>query len=107
MWADAHDAYIVVSFVNATLVLSIGESVEEVTDSGLKADTPTLCVSLLGDDAMVQVHTAGIRHVRADGRINEWKPPKGKPVVNAAANHRQVCALASSSGFESRPPPPP
>lgn len=38
---DPHDAYIVVSFVNATLVLSIGETVEEVTDSGLKADTPS------------------------------------------------------------------
>jgi len=29
-----HDSYIVVSFVNATLVLSIGETVEEITDSG-------------------------------------------------------------------------
>lgn len=52
---DPHDAYIVVSFVNATLVLSIGETVEEVTDSGLKTDTPTLFVGLLGDDAMMQV----------------------------------------------------
>ena len=68
---DPHDAYIVVSFVNATLVLSIGETVEEVTDSGLKDDTPTLCVALLGDDALVQVHPSGIRHVRADGRTTE------------------------------------
>ena len=51
---DEHDAYIVVSFVNATLVLSIGETVEEVTDSGLKPDTPTLHTSLLGEDAIVQ-----------------------------------------------------
>ena len=29
---DEFDAYIIVSFVNATLVLSIGETVEEVTD---------------------------------------------------------------------------
>ena len=53
--ADPYDAYIVVSFVNATLILSIGETVEEVTDSGLKADVPTLHVGLLGDDAIVQV----------------------------------------------------
>ena len=52
---DPHDAYIVVSFVNATLVLSIGETVEEVTESGLKADTPTLFCNLLGDDAICQV----------------------------------------------------
>lgn len=35
--ADEYDRYIVVSFVNATLVLSIGETVEEVTDSGFLA----------------------------------------------------------------------
>lgn len=43
------------SFVNATLVLSIGETVEEVTDSGFLGTTPTLSCSLLGEDALVQV----------------------------------------------------
>jgi hypothetical protein len=43
-----------VSFVNATLVLSIGETVEEVTDSGFLGTTPTLSCSALGDDALVQ-----------------------------------------------------
>lgn len=43
------------SFVNATLVLSIGDTVEEVTDSGFLGTTPTLCCSSLGDDALVQV----------------------------------------------------
>ena len=52
---DQFDAYIVVSFVNATLVLSIGETVEEVTDSGFLGTTPTLACSQLGDDALVQV----------------------------------------------------
>ena len=28
--------------------------------------------------------------MRSDGRINEWKPPKGKPVNKAASNSRQV-----------------
>lgn len=53
--SDEFDAYIIVSFVNATLVLSIGETVEEVTDSGFLGTTPTLSCSLLGDDALVQV----------------------------------------------------
>jgi len=44
-----------VSFVNATLVLSIGETVEEVTDSGFLGTTPTLACHTLGDDALVQV----------------------------------------------------
>jgi len=38
---DPYDTFIVVSFVNATLVLSIGDTVEEVTDSGFLATTPT------------------------------------------------------------------
>ena len=41
--------------MNATLVLSIGETVEEVTDSGFLGTTPTLSCSLLGDDALLQV----------------------------------------------------
>lgn len=52
---DEFDAYIIVSFVNATLVLSIGETVEEVTDSGFLGTTPTLSCSALSDDALVQV----------------------------------------------------
>lgn len=53
--ADEFDAYIIVSFVNATLVLSIGDTVEEVTDSGFLGTTPTLCCSSLGDESLVQV----------------------------------------------------
>lgn len=52
---DEYDAFIVVSFTNATLVLSIGETVEEVTDSGFLGTTPTLACSRLGDDALIQV----------------------------------------------------
>ena len=52
---EEFDAYIVVSFVNATLVLSIGETVEEVTDSGFLGTTPTLSCAQIGDDALVQV----------------------------------------------------
>lgn len=54
---DKFDRYIVVSFTTATLVLSIGETVEEVTDTGLLASTGTLAVHLLGEDAIVQVAT--------------------------------------------------
>ena len=53
---DEFDAYIIVSFINATLVLSIGETVEEVTDSGFLGTTPTLSSSLIGDDALLQVN---------------------------------------------------
>lgn len=67
------DRYIVVSFSNATLVLSIGETVEEVTDSGFLTNTSTLQVVLLRDQALLQVHSNGIRHIRPDQRASEWK----------------------------------
>lgn len=54
-FSDELDAYIVVSFVNATLVLSIGDTVEEVMDSGFVGTTPTLSASAVGDDALLQV----------------------------------------------------
>lgn len=57
IFSDEFDAYIVVSFINATLVLSIGETVEEVTDSGFLGTTPTLSCSQLGEDALLQVGT--------------------------------------------------
>jgi len=87
---EESDRYIVVSFVNATLVLSIGETVEEVTDSGFLATAPTLKCCLIGDDSLLQVHNGGIRHIRADRRIHEWKPPGKKHIVHAAVNNRQV-----------------
>ncbi|UJR26130.1 hypothetical protein I4U23_007475 [Adineta vaga] len=87
---DSFDAYIVVSFSNATLVLSIGETVEEVTDSGFLGTTPTLSCSQLGDDALLQIYREGIRHIRADKRVNEWRAPGKKTITRAAVNQRQV-----------------
>ncbi|XP_072013068.1 splicing factor 3B subunit 3-like [Amphiura filiformis] len=87
---DEFDAYIIVSFINATLVLSIGETVEEVTDSGFLGTTPTLSSSLIGDDALLQIYPGGIRHIRADKRVNEWKTPGKKNIVKCAVNQRQV-----------------
>jgi splicing factor 3B subunit 3 len=52
---NENDKYIVVSFNNATLVLSIGENVEEVTDTGFLASVPTIEVVLLADNALLQV----------------------------------------------------
>lgn len=87
---DEFDAYIIVSFVNATLVLSIGETVEEVTDSGFLGTTPTLSCLQLGDEALVQIYPDGIRHIRADKRVNEWKTPGKKTIIKCAVNQRQV-----------------
>lgn len=59
---EDYDKYIVVSFTNATIVLSIGETVEEVADSGFLATAATLSVSLLGDDSLLQVRIPSSPH---------------------------------------------
>ena len=87
---DNHDKYIVVSFSNATMVLSIGETVEEVTDTGFLSTVPTLETALLADNAMIQVHINGIRHIRPDKRTSEWKTPGKRYIEKAAINARQV-----------------
>jgi splicing factor 3B subunit 3 len=45
----------VVSFLNATIVLAIGETVEEVHDTGFLDKTSTLSASTIGDDCLLQV----------------------------------------------------
>jgi len=94
---DDFHRYIIVSFTNATLVLSIGETVEEVTDSGFLSRAPTLEVQLLADNAMLQVHPNGVRHIRPDGRSAEWKTPGKKTIEKASANAHQL-AISLAGG---------
>ncbi|KAK0646032.1 Pre-mRNA-splicing factor rse-1 [Cercophora newfieldiana] len=93
---DEFDAYIVLSFTNATLVLRIGETVEEVSDSGFLTNVPTLAVQQLGEEGLIQVHPKGIRHI-VRGRVNEWPAPQHRSIVAAATNENQV-VIALSSG---------
>ncbi|KAJ5082992.1 Pre-mRNA-splicing factor rse1 [Penicillium argentinense] len=94
---DEYDAYIVLSWANGTLVLSIGETVEEVDDSGFNTSAPTLAVQQFGEAGMVQVHPRGVRHIHAGGQFSEWESPQHRSIVAAATNERQV-AIALSSG---------
>jgi splicing factor 3B subunit 3 len=94
---DEYDKYIVASFSNGTLVLSIGELVEEVSNSGFLGNTATLCVALIGEDSLLQVHPNGLRHIRSDKRIHQWVTPGKKTIVHAAANSHQV-VIALSGG---------
>lgn len=94
---DMFDAYIVVSFTNVTLVLSIGETIEEVSDNQFLDTTHSLAVTLLGEDSLMQVHPNGIRHIREDGRVNEWRTPGKKTITKVGSNRLQV-VIALSGG---------
>ncbi|KAK9461840.1 CPSF A subunit region-domain-containing protein [Lipomyces oligophaga] len=94
---DEFDSYIVLSFVNGTLVLSIGETVEEASDSGFLSSMPTLLVQQVGEDSIVQVYPKGIRHISVDKEVNEWEAPLHTAIVAATANSRQVAIALSTS----------
>ncbi len=46
--SDPFHRYIVLSFVNGTLVLQISEDIEEVQDTGFLSQEPTLAVQQIG-----------------------------------------------------------
>jgi splicing factor 3B subunit 3 len=89
---DPHDDLIVISFADdkATLVLRVGETVQEVNDSGLEGKTATIGMQLLANNSILQVHQGGLRHINPDRRINKWAPPGRKTVIACALNKHQV-----------------
>lgn len=93
---DEYDSYIVLSFPNGTLVLSIGETIEEVNDTGFLSSGPTLAVQQLGSAGLLQVHPAGLRHIRAADRVDEWNAPPGTTIVSATTNKNQVVIALST-----------
>lgn len=42
-----------------------------------------------------KVYPDGIRHIRADKRVNEWKAPGKKTIIKCAVNQRQVVVAMS------------
>ena len=47
---------------------------------------------------VLQVHPQGLRHIRADKRVNEWRAPGRRTITKAATNERQT--VISLSGGE-------
>ena len=91
-----HDRYIVVSFADATLVLSVGETVEEMgKESGFLTTEPTLACSALGGarggggGGIVQVYPGGVRHIQR-GAVSQWHVPGIKKIECASANESQI-----------------
>ncbi|GMH98623.1 hypothetical protein TrVE_jg11947 [Triparma verrucosa] len=88
---EGEDKYIVVSFVGSTLVLSVGESVEEVSDSQFALDAETIGCGRLSDGGYVQVTPSFIRHIKSDGKTyKDWQPPGLMKISHACCNETQV-----------------
>ena len=43
----------------------------------------------------MQVHGGGLRHIRADRRVNEWRAPGRRTITKAATNERQAVIVLS------------
>jgi splicing factor 3B subunit 3 len=96
--SDQH-SFIVVSFLNATMVLSVGETVEEVNNSGFNKNTSTISAGLFGKDLLCQVYKNAVRLISGKDRTRawEWTPPMKKEIVHCAQNGKQLC-LALKNG---------
>ena len=107
LFADStSDEYLVISSTldYKTLVLSIGEVVEEVNDSEFLTNQPTIAVRQVGVSSVVQIYSNGIRHIKhkkesdkVDKTITDWFPPAGITILLASANHEQVIIGMSNS----------
>ncbi|GKB77827.1 spliceosome-associated protein 130 A [Tanacetum coccineum] len=61
---------------------SSGQLLKRLVTVGLfLGTTPSLGVSMIGNDSLMQVHPTGIRHIREDGRIDEWRTPGKQTIV--------------------------
>ncbi|PVH96906.1 pre-mRNA-splicing factor rse1 [Periconia macrospinosa] len=105
---DETDTLIILCLHSRTLVLKIGDDVEEANNTGFLVETNTLGVQQFGEDCVIQIHPKGIRHIQGikfpdDGAvatrqdITDWHPPAHRTIVACATNNRQV-AIALSSG---------
>ena len=52
----------------------------------MKSSTQSYCLTAI----FQQIYPDGIRHIRSDKRVNEWKTPGKKTIVKCAVNQRQV-----------------
>lgn len=82
-----NDEYLVLSSESETLVLSIGEVVEQVTDSKFSEEA-TLLVQQVGKQSVVQVYTNGIKHINE--KVTDWYPPAGINIVRASSTPNKI-----------------
>ena len=90
------DRYMVISFNNATIVLSVGETVEQVSDTGFKLDESTLLAGVMEGGSLLQVTPGGFRQIFEDGQTKIWEPPSRRSVVCATMNTRQIVVALSN-----------
>lgn len=99
---DEFDKLIILSFFDGSIILKIGEEVEEAENSGFLDTVPTLNVHQIGSNTIVQVYAIGLKQIfysKSDEPIKsvDWSPPAGIEILFSACTNTQVL-LALSNG---------
>lgn len=88
---------IIISFLNQTLVLKVDQIIEEVSDTGIIQNIPTMAIQQMGHDTIAQVHSRGIHLCTSDGAFKaKWESPQHRTVVSATTNEAQIVVALSS-----------
>lgn len=98
---DTYDKFIVLSFFDGSLILQIGEEVEEAENSGFIDSVSTLDVAQIGDHTIVQIHATGLKQIfysDKDEPVKEtdWNPPPGIEVIASAWTNTQIVVALSN-----------
>ena len=92
--ADAHDTFLVVTFISETRVLAISadDELDETDVPGFEASAQTLLCINAAHDQFLQATPGSLRLVDAATRqlLTMWQPPPGASINVAAANAHQV-----------------
>lgn len=93
------DGYIVIAYPDVTVILSVGENVEPISESDPLASTfvtdqQTLNIGLFGN-GYIQVLSQSIRYIKGT-KPQEWSPPDGLSISHSDINEKQVVISLSN-----------
>lgn len=99
---DKFDKFIILSFFDGSIILKIGDEVEEAENSGFIDSIPTLNAFQIGKSSIVQIHATGLKQIfynESDERTKsiDWNPPSGIEILKSACTNSQVI-LALTNG---------
>lgn len=77
---DELDKYILISFINVSLILSISSNVKQIKNTFLITNLQTVDINLLSDNSVVQIHSKGLRHLKKLVSNSEISDEKEKEV---------------------------
>ena len=98
---DKFDKFIILSFFDGSIILKIGDEVEEAENSGLLDKVSTLNIMQIGDHSIIQIHSNGIKQIIYNNndeiiKSNDWNPSIDLQILKSSCTNNQVCLLLSN-----------